>query len=333
MESDSNMTSEDIGVFVLTFNRPEFLARQLDSVLAQTVRPKVVTVLDNGANPETCRVVEARTAQGVRRIGTADLGLRGNLKRAQELCAERKFVALFHDDDWLHPRYLDLAVRVLSAHPDLKLVTCESVMCPFDRFVSPEGETSTCGFLMDEREWASFLLNCGARRYPFSIYSSEAFRRLDIEAISKAHGRGLDIPIMLDVTTGGMAAFLQCPLAIYGRHPGQDGADPNTLPDVRCWANMLAAYRRHIGDGLRNIHSFSYAFSCFRKLRSGYRRRGRRTLSYSDYLAYAADVGAIPHQARWLHYVSSHLAQKAVEKLILRGFRRNAVDLAAFQGD
>ena len=321
------MNVNELKVFLATYNRPEMMARQLDSILCQTVRPDVVTVLDNGADPRTRQSVEARAEKGARYCSTSHLGPAGNTLTAQELCRDGKYVAVFHDDDMLHPQYLEYVMKVIEAHPHIALVVGSCVIQDADRFVLPRDRPHGRGLLLGSRDWASLMFNVGTRKYPFAFYEVTRFRSLDIEKISSACGRAGDLRVLMDAVSDGEAAFLTFPFAIYGAHPGQDSYNPDTFPDVRCYANLYACFRRHMGDDLRTWAGFSYAFRCGRVLRSAYKRRGKKTLSYRDYLSYARQVGAIPPCAHLLRPISNHLTQKWVSKLVERSLFSNMREL------
>lgn len=316
------MENDKLQVFVATYDRPRLLARQLDSILSQTCPPREVTVLDNGSNPKTREVVLSRAERGARHCSTGDLGLLGNMLTAQRLAKDGCHVAVFHDDDVLDPHYFAFVSKLLNRHPDLALVVGESVQLPVDEIRFCPEPPSGRGLLLDSRAWASFLFDCSARRYPFAFYRSDVFRTLDIPDLHRRCGRACDIAILLRAGACGRTGFLAHPFAVYCCHPGQDSYDPNTFPDVRCFANLYAEYHRQLGDDLRNLGAFSYSFQFMRKLRSSYKRRGKRTLSYPDFLAYAREVGAYPSSGRWVRVLSNHLTQKLVESLVKKSFRR-----------
>ena len=80
----------------------------IESLLNQSAGVSKITVLDNESTDNTFSVVERFSSRGVRYIRTK--GFLGNFKKAQEI-ASGKYVMLFHDDDILHPLYLELALR------------------------------------------------------------------------------------------------------------------------------------------------------------------------------------------------------------------------------
>ena len=115
------MDINDIEVFVVTYDRPDYLRKQLECLANQTWKPDRITVLDDGPNPETRRVTEAFAAKGIRYEHTDEKGLWGNIHEAQKR-ASREYVAIFHDDDKTHPRYLELACRAIQKEPSVTLI-------------------------------------------------------------------------------------------------------------------------------------------------------------------------------------------------------------------
>lgn len=101
-------TIDDIDIYIMTHNRAGYLKRSIESLLSQSAGVSKITVLDNESTDNTLSVVEHFSSYGVRCIRTK--GFLEIFKKAQEI-ASGKYVMLFHDDDILHPLYLELALR------------------------------------------------------------------------------------------------------------------------------------------------------------------------------------------------------------------------------
>ena len=317
------MSPNDLKVFVMTFDRPALLARQLDSLLSQTVRPDIVTVLDNGMNLLTRETVESRAAQGARYINTHDLGDRGNGVMAKRLCGKEGYVAFFHDDDMVSPRYFEHVLKVINAHPGVALVVGNAITRPVAEFAFSPDAPHGRGFLLDGRDWALLMFCCGACKYPFAFYRADLYDKLDILEISDTFGRAGDIPVLMRlVGLNGRAAFLTYPFCVYGIHAGQDSKDLQTLPPAFDMARFYEEFHRYMGDDLLTLAGFSYVFKCRRVLRSAYKHRCRKDVPYSEYIAFARKIGALPWKA-WLFLgISNHFTQRFAEKLVAWRFRR-----------
>lgn len=321
------LSKNDLCVFVATYNRPDLVLVQLRSILAQTQCPDVVTVLDNGGLPETKAAVESFSSQGVRYVDTSLRGRLGNVKTAQNL-ASGEFVAVFHDDDAVEPHYFESVLSVLrcNADKDLRLITANYRYQNVEAFSFPSQKFHTRGLIMDRSNYADFLLNAYSG-FPFSFYSVEFFKKLDFDDIWNKYEKWCDIPIQLSVVGAGNAVFLEYPFGVYGCHSNQDSADSQNLPDVRAWANLEAVYVDALGDDLQTVTGWTNIIWNRRRLKTGYKRRGKKTISMDEYMRYAAAIGAVNSHSFLSWLLSRRFIQKVYSKWRTSRFMRSAKEL------
>ena len=317
----------DLCVFVATYNRPDLLRVQLESLLAQTVRPDVITVLDNGGFPATRDLVAELSQRGVKYVDTTACGRLGNMLTAQKLASGR-YVAVFHDDDAVENHYLESVLAVLNGHAeeDIRLVTAMYRPQQVGGFRFPAEAPHSKGLIMVRSQYADFVLNAYSG-FPFAFYAVERFRELDVEKIWHDCEKWCDIPIQLEVIGDGRAAFLYYPFGVYGHHPGQDSADPSNLPDVRAWANLESYYVRALGEDLHTWPGWTNVVFNRRRLLTGYRRRGKKTISRKEYMKYAGCVGAVNRHSVLTFLLSRRLIQKAYTAMRMRSFASSARSL------
>ena len=129
------------------------------------------------------------------------------------------------------------------------------------------------------------------------------------------HGDSAFVPLAVGE---GKAAMLSSRLANYGCHPGQAVNDSKSLPDARCWVRVEAVFHRLMGDDLRTFAGFSYAFRNYRRLRSGYKRRGTHDYSFAEYMRFASEEGAISKHMKMFRFLCS----RATEKMLIRTYQR-----------
>ena len=55
----NNETLNDLEVWILTYNRDEYLEYAINSILNQTLNPKVISVYDNGSQDRTESIVKS----------------------------------------------------------------------------------------------------------------------------------------------------------------------------------------------------------------------------------------------------------------------------------
>lgn len=110
------------------YNRPDTLARTLESLLGQTRRDFAIVIVDDKPSPEVQAIVERYQHEGVPLIyepNPVRLGMIGNwhkaFTRAQALFPESAYFAWVSDHDVWHPRWLEVLAGELDANPRLVL--------------------------------------------------------------------------------------------------------------------------------------------------------------------------------------------------------------------
>lgn len=112
------MEYKNLDVFVLTYNRAEYLKIMLDSLCTQTATGFNIKVLNNCSTDNTIEVVKDIQKKHPERniqiiTNEKNLGNAGNFKRSQEL-ANNEYTAIFHDDDAIHPEYIETAMEIFK---------------------------------------------------------------------------------------------------------------------------------------------------------------------------------------------------------------------------
>ena len=109
--------SPEVTVLIATFNRAHCIAQALDSILAQTLAPSQIIVIDDGSTDFTAEVL-ARYRGRIEILTQQNGGKSNALNRALPLVTG-EYVWIFDDDDVALPHALERHVPVLEAHPEV----------------------------------------------------------------------------------------------------------------------------------------------------------------------------------------------------------------------
>lgn len=317
---------DDIQVLILTYNRPDLLRLALESVLCQTAGRPPVAVLDNGMFSATGETVARFSDRGVTRHDSSALGPLGNLLLAQRILS-RKYVLLLHDDDQIHPDYLQMVLNVINAHPAVTLLTCRTLDWPVDGKKREHLHLHNSGHIFTQKEFATFVYNSGHPSYSLAVYEAEAFKKLDIKAIFGAYGKWGDGPLMIGVVGNESAAMLMDTCGWMGTHPGQDTRDPATLPRYCTWINREKLFCAHLGDNPCTFSGLSFCLMNYRHLKSGYKRRVRKENSFRQYLREAKAAKALTERSLWFRFLSPRFIQKIFLRLSDHHFNKTSQPL------
>ena len=223
------VTIHDIQIFVTTHNRASLLKETLENLLTQTAGIKHITVLDNESTDHTSKVVHSFAPLGVEYVSTT--GFLGNFNKARTL-VNKPYCMLFHDDDLLHPQYLQTVLKLLNIYPSASLVTC--AYTPFSHTIKtsfPQHLKTQYLAFKTPRQWACYMYFFEGISYAPAVYRTDAFLKnaLEYEKFNKFN----DWPFMAKCSLYGPVLFIIDPNCIYCRqHPGQDSNNSQNFPNL-----------------------------------------------------------------------------------------------------
>jgi glycosyltransferase involved in cell wall biosynthesis len=109
-----------ISVVIPAYNASAYIVEAIESVLAQTIAPAEIIVVDDGSTDNTAAVLEPYAAR-IRYIFQDNAGVSAARNRAIE-AANGDFIAFLDADDIWHPQKLEFQMDVFSKIPALGLL-------------------------------------------------------------------------------------------------------------------------------------------------------------------------------------------------------------------
>ncbi|WP_455497340.1 glycosyltransferase family 2 protein [Coprobacter sp.] len=250
---------DDIDIYVMTHNRAGYVKQSIDSLLNQSAGIRKITVLDNESTDETKSVVESFSSRGIKYIKTE--GFLGNFRKAQEL-ASRKYVMLFHDDDILHPKYLEMALQVLNEKENISLITTRYTEFFDDNLPPiPDEVSSDYYFFKKQKDFATHMYFLERIAYATALYRTSDFRKTPIEY--EKFNKFNDWPFMVKISRYGNTVLFNDPSLFYiRRHKGQDTWTSTNTPSLQQIINWDKFFYNKVGawNLFSKVH---YVFACW----------------------------------------------------------------------
>lgn len=114
-----------VSVCIPVYNRPDYVAEAIESVLQQTYKDFELIITDNCSTDNTPEVIKSYAAKDNRvkyYRNQYNMIIASNINRAM-LLARGKYIKPLFSDDKFAPRCLELFVDALDNHPKVSLVT------------------------------------------------------------------------------------------------------------------------------------------------------------------------------------------------------------------
>lgn len=239
---------DDIQIFILTYNRENYLKNAIDSILNQTAGVKEITVLDNNSTDNTEEVVLSYKDRGVKYVKT--FGHSGNPNEARKL-ASKNYIMLFHDDDILHPEYFELVLNILNSNENISVLTSRFKFFFNEDIPDYSKKLNNKYFLFNNQKgFAEYLYFKGGIAYAPAIYKTEHFLQIDHEF--DKFSKHVDYPFMVKAAKYGKSVVLNDRNAFLMRkHATQDSVTDENPVTIEQYANHLRFFYDILEGNLR----------------------------------------------------------------------------------
>lgn len=240
------MTQPTVSIIVPTFNRAHYLPECLDSLVAQTVPPLEIIVVDDGSEDATREVV-ARYAAPVRYIYKENGGKSTAVNLALGQC-RGDLIWLFDDDDVALPDAIEHRLEALANSPEAGFV----YSAHYVGMDGPEGKIERGQLYVPQQPTPeSFLLEI--MKSCFFHLNSALVRRTLYSAVGgfdSALKTGEDYDIQIRLARVASPAFSTHPSFIFRQHQGARG-DKTTRYKVDERRRMFMTYSAALGRKVR----------------------------------------------------------------------------------
>jgi glycosyltransferase involved in cell wall biosynthesis len=115
--------TSDVSVIIPYYNREEFIDEAVQSVLAQTLKPLEIIIVNDCSRESSRRYLDRYANVCTILDLTVNVGLSGS-RNAGIGVARGQFIALLDDDDYWLPQKLELQRNYMEEHPLCSAVTC-----------------------------------------------------------------------------------------------------------------------------------------------------------------------------------------------------------------
>lgn len=289
------ITINDIDVFILSYNREQYIQQTIDSLLKQTVGSFNIKILDNGSNDNTEKIIKNLNNKNIEFVSSEKKnGVAWNFLRAQNL-ASRKYVMLFHDDDLLHPKYLEYAIKAINTNNNASLVSSGmfATHSPhLDNFKAYQYNPLVFDNLADFTSliYLGFPLN-----FATAIYKTENFKRIKINF--QQYGKVADRPFMYDSIQDGKIVLFTGQYVQYRLHETQDSRDNKTGPFLNETIALHKKYKEIVFNQKKILPKIFFLLNFYKYINDEHARIYGMTLSKSSYIQKAKTELAISNKS------------------------------------
>jgi glycosyltransferase involved in cell wall biosynthesis len=236
----------DIDVFIITYNRKEFLPLAIKSILEQSIRISNLTIIDNGSIDGTADYLRKLNNAKIKIIINKENISFNVFPQIKELVS-KKLVLIFHDDDILHYNYLKIALSFFNKYDKvsavLSLMEGSSQPVSTNWKIKNEKIHTYCNNHID---LATLYYKNISIPFCSIIYRTEDFLKSEMDV--SRYGKIFDRPFVLSVVENNGAVLLNNNFVRVRIHPSQDSKSLVTGPFLNEILNLNKLYFTLMSD-------------------------------------------------------------------------------------
>lgn len=300
-----------IEVFILTYNRKEYLKYAINSILNQSHKPYRLTIIDNGSNDgtsEMCYEYEDKGVIYIKNVENNQFGVWEQIKNS----VESDYLMVFHDDDLLHTDYLKYVHEIISLKNNVVMVGCATGVSSINKinsYIFPQKKIRYKEF--NTKSLASLLFSGFPLPFCSIIYKSEYFKNISFNFDS--YGNFFDRPLILNFSKLGNVVIIYNKLARTFVHSNQDSKTIIKGGNEEKLISVIKVYKNILGTSFFSKWSYVFFIFNFKRLLVFYNWNGKES-SKSIFFAKAIEHSATTKSALifgFVYYYFFDLKSKA----------------------
>jgi glycosyltransferase involved in cell wall biosynthesis len=213
-----------VTIYVLTYNRKNYLFECLNSINNQTYKNFKVIVLDNCSEEDYSEQLFEKYSNelDIEIIKHKNnIGAFRNFMFAWEMKTETDYFMIFHDDDIMHPNLIQTEINLLENNDDLAWVSSKmkgftKKTLKFDKF-----DKFKSSYLNTESLVENFIFD-GGIHFGSTLYSSRLKNIRLLEELYYKYSIIFDRPFLIELSKYGNVFIVDLKMVLYRIHPGQD---------------------------------------------------------------------------------------------------------------
>jgi glycosyltransferase involved in cell wall biosynthesis len=269
------MQHPNIEVFILTYNRKNYLKYSINSILNQSYKPYRVTIIDNGSIDGTSDMCQEYRNNGVIYLKNTENEQFSVWEQIKNL-VDSDYFMVFHDDDLLHSDYLKYVYEIINSNNNVVMVGCATGLSNISKINSYIFRTEKLQYKeFNTRSLASLLFKGFPLPFCSIIYKSEHFKNISFDFNS--YGKFFDRPLILNFSKNGNVVIIKNKLVRTFVHVDQDSMTINKGGNEEKLINVIKAYKNILGTSFFNRYSFTFLVFNYKWLLYFYKWSGKQS--------------------------------------------------------
>ena len=282
-----------ISIAIPTYNRKDYLIESIESILAQSFSDFRIYIFDNCSDYNIEDVVNGFHDTRIELVKSShNLGNIGNFERIYNYDFQSEYLVVFHDDDTMHPRFLEINYNLLQKNANAVFSAANM------EFISDHKKIKNFKDLKEKlniininskQEFVRLLLNNFNLCFDSAVYRTSYIEK-HFSKFAEKYGKWGDRPYLIELADKGSILIIDEKLINYRIHLNQDSQSLSFDKQKELLA-LYSLYKETLLNGTENKKDKNsyYSYSTNFLLLSGF----SFATNFSDYLKFIAEAKKI----------------------------------------
>jgi glycosyltransferase involved in cell wall biosynthesis len=269
------MKESNIEVFILTYNRVNYLKYAVNSILNQHLKPYKLTIIDNGSNDGTSNFCQDLVSKGVNYFRIEKNNQFGIWNEIKNLVIS-EYLMIFHDDDLLHFNYLSYVQNIIDTNKQVVMVGCATGISSISNIENYCFSQASFKYKFYNTTSLAGLLFSGFP-LPFCsiVYKKEYFCNANFNF--ELYGKFFDRPLILDISKHGDVVIIKNKLVKTFIHTNQDSMSIRNGGNEYKLIAVIKSYKDILGTSFLNRWSYVFFIFNYKRLLNFYYWNGNES--------------------------------------------------------
>lgn len=249
-------------IYILTFNRPEYLEECINSIKKQTWQNYKIVILDNGSSKSYVKVLQKFTEMNIEYYKhKKNIGVVKNFNFGLSKKIDTKYMMFFHDDDIMEKSLLQKSINFLEIHENIMWVG--SLLKSFNEKIEFNIKNKYKYYILDLENLIMKIFKLPLH-HGSVIYRVGIANQISYEKLAEKFGILCDRPYLFEIIQNEKCAIIKQKLTGYRIHKNQDSKVSPITEEILL--NLFSSYRKPIKKKINLL--FFYLYSSFHFIES-----------------------------------------------------------------
>lgn len=263
-----------ISIAIPTYNRKDYLKECIESILSQSFSDFKIYIFDNCSDYDIENFINDFNDTRIELVKSShNLGNIGNFARIYNYDFPSEYLVVFHDDDTMHPKFLEINYNLLRKNDDA-IFSASSM-----EFISDHRKINVFRTLgkelniikaKDQRDFVRLLIQNFNLCFDSAVYRTAHIGK-NFDTFAEKYGKWGDRPYLVELSGKGLILIINEKLVNYRIHLNQD-SQALSGDKQKELLSLFSLYKEALLNGTENNQDINlfYSYSTNFLLLSGF---------------------------------------------------------------